>query len=55
MDQKIRELSEELVSANRKCDVYRIKLLSVLKDFEDDKQQLAVKVHNVMLSLKDSI
>ncbi|CAO2814804.1 unnamed protein product [Amaranthus hypochondriacus] len=55
MDRKIRELSEELESANRKCEVYRTKLLSVLKDFEDDKQQLAVKVHNVMLSLKDSI
>lgn len=54
MDLKIRELSEELESANRKCEVYRANLLSVLKDIEDHKQQLAVKVHNVKLSLKDA-
>ncbi|XP_021714089.1 protein FAR1-RELATED SEQUENCE 5-like [Chenopodium quinoa] len=55
MDQKIRELSEELESANRKCEVYRANLLSVLKDIEDHKQLLAVKVHNVKLSLKNAI
>lgn len=55
MDQKIRELSKELESASRKCEVYRANLLSVLKDIEDHKQQLAVKVHNVKISLKDSI
>ncbi|KAL9231758.1 hypothetical protein vseg_006944 [Gypsophila vaccaria] len=53
MDKKIRELSKELESANRKCDVYRSNLLSTLKDIEDHKQQLAIKVHNVKLSLKD--
>ncbi|KAL2934158.1 Protein FAR1-RELATED SEQUENCE 5 [Bienertia sinuspersici] len=55
MDQKIRELSEELESANRKCETYRANLLSVLKEIEDHKQQLAVKVHTMKLSLKDAI
>lgn len=55
MDLKIRELSEELESANRKCEVYRANLFSVLKDIENHKQQLAVKAHSVQLSLKDAI
>lgn len=55
MDQKIKELSEELESSNRKCELYRANLLSVLKDIEDHKQQLAVKVHSLKLSLKDAI
>lgn len=55
MDQKIRELSEELESANRRCELYRANLFSVLKDFDNHKQQLAVKVHSVKLSLKDAI
>ncbi|KMT01599.1 hypothetical protein BVRB_9g215950 [Beta vulgaris subsp. vulgaris] len=55
MDQKIKELSEELESSNRKCELYRANLLLVLKDIEDHKQQLAVKVHSLKLSLKDAI
>lgn len=53
MDKKIRELTEELNSANRKCEVYRANLLSVLKDIDDHKQQLSVKVQNIKLSMKD--
>jgi len=55
MDQKIRELSEELESTNRKCEVYRANLFSVLKDIDNHKQQLAAKLHSVKLSLKDAI
>uniref|UniRef100_A0A5B6YN49 Protein FAR1-RELATED SEQUENCE n=1 Tax=Davidia involucrata TaxID=16924 RepID=A0A5B6YN49_DAVIN len=55
MDIKIQELTHELDSANRKCEVYRANLLSVLRDIEDHKQQLSVKVQNIKLSLKDGI
>ncbi|KAL2940384.1 Protein FAR1-RELATED SEQUENCE 5 [Bienertia sinuspersici] len=55
MDQKIKELREELESANRKCEAYRSNLFSVLKEIDDHKQQLAVKVHSVKLSLKEAI
>lgn len=54
MDRKIRELTEELNCANGKCEVYRANLLSVLKDIDEHKQQLSVKVQNVKLSMKDS-
>lgn len=54
MDRKIRELTEELECANRKCEVYRANLLTVLKDIDEHKQQLSVKVQNVKLSMKDS-
>ncbi|XP_057972055.1 protein FAR1-RELATED SEQUENCE 5 [Malania oleifera] len=53
MDKKIQELSYELECANRKCEVYRANLLLVLKDIEDHKQQLSIKVQNVKLSMKD--
>ncbi|XP_047319810.1 protein FAR1-RELATED SEQUENCE 5 [Impatiens glandulifera] len=53
MDKKIEDLSHELECANRKCEVYRANLLSVLKHIEDHKQQLSVKVQNIKLSMKD--
>ncbi|GFY94475.1 FAR1-related sequence 5 [Actinidia rufa] len=53
MDKKIKDLTHELDCANRKCEVYRANLLSVLRDIEDHKQQLSVKVQNVKLSMKD--
>ncbi|GJV27332.1 protein FAR1-related sequence 5 [Tanacetum coccineum] len=43
MDRKIQELNSELDCVRRKCEVYRANLLSVLKDIEDHKQQLALK------------
>lgn len=55
MDQKIRELSRDLERANRKCEVYRTNLLSILKDVEDHKQQLSVKVQTIKLTMKDSL
>ncbi|GAB4838693.1 Protein FAR1-RELATED SEQUENCE 5 [Ancistrocladus abbreviatus] len=53
MDQKIRELSNELNAANRKCELYRSTLFSVLKEIENHRQQLSVKVQNVKLSMRD--
>lgn len=55
MDKKIRELTEELDCANQKGEVYRANLLSVLKDVDDHKQQLSIKVQNVKLSMKDNL
>lgn len=55
MDKKIRELTTELEFASRKCEVYRANLLSVLKDIEDHKLQLSIKVQNIKISLKDGI
>ncbi|XP_062020520.1 protein FAR1-RELATED SEQUENCE 5 [Rosa rugosa] len=53
MDKKIRELTYELECANRKCEVYRANLLSLLKDIEDHKLQLSIKVENIKISMKD--
>ncbi|XP_052193568.1 protein FAR1-RELATED SEQUENCE 5 isoform X1 [Diospyros lotus] len=53
MDKKIQDLTLELDCANKKYEVYRANLLSVLKDIEDHKQQLSVKVQNVKLSMRD--
>lgn len=55
MDQKINELSVDLERANRKCEVYRTNLLSLLKDIEDHKQRLSVEVQNIKLSMKDGL
>lgn len=55
MDKKIIELTNQLQYANRKCEVYRANLLSVLKDIEDHKLQLSIKVQNIKISMKDSI
>lgn len=54
LDKKIQELTRELESANRRCEVYRANLLSVLKDVDDHRQQLSVKVQNVKLNMKDT-
>ncbi|MBA0815765.1 hypothetical protein Gohar_000504 [Gossypium harknessii] len=55
MDKKIRELTNELDYASRKCEVYRSNLLSVLKDIEDHKLQLSIKVQNIKISMKDGL
>ncbi|KAI9122422.1 hypothetical protein K1719_006262 [Acacia pycnantha] len=53
MDKNIRELMNELQSANRKCEIYRSNLLSVLKAVEDHKSELSVTVQNIKISMKD--
>ncbi|CAH1433459.1 unnamed protein product [Lactuca virosa] len=52
-EKKIRELSAELEDTNKKCEVYRANLLAVLKDMEEQKLKLSVKVQNARLSLKE--
>ncbi|CAH2058548.1 unnamed protein product, partial [Thlaspi arvense] len=55
MDKKIHQLRNELELANRKCEAYRTNLLSVLKEMEDQKLQVSIKVQNIKISLKDSL
>ncbi|KAL5713706.1 Protein FAR1-RELATED SEQUENCE 5 [Ranunculus cassubicifolius] len=52
-EKKIQELSRDLSRANRKCELYRANLLTVLKDIEEQKLQLSVKVQNIKLGMKD--
>ncbi|OMP05757.1 Zinc finger, PMZ-type [Corchorus olitorius] len=52
-EKKIRELSMELESTNQRCEVYRSNLLAVLRDMEEQKLKLSVKVQNARLSLKE--
>ncbi|CAH8386809.1 unnamed protein product [Eruca vesicaria subsp. sativa] len=55
MDKKIIQLRNELEIANRKCEAYRTNLLSVLKEMEDQKLQVSIKVQNIKISLKDNL
>lgn len=50
---KIRELTAELETTNQRCNVYRANLLAVLKDMEEHKLKLSVKVQNARLSMKE--
>lgn len=52
-DRKIRQLAAELESTNQRCEIYRTNLLAVLKDMEDQKLKLSVKVQNARLSLRE--
>ncbi|PKI52555.1 protein FAR1-RELATED SEQUENCE 9 [Punica granatum] len=52
-EKRIRELSAALESTNQRCEVYRTNLLAILKDMEDQKLKLSVKVQNARLSLKE--
>ncbi|EEF47992.1 hypothetical protein RCOM_1564160 [Ricinus communis] len=48
-EKKIRELTAELESTNQRCEVYRANLLAVLRDMEEQKLKLSVKVQNARL------
>lgn len=50
---KISDLTAELENTNQRCEVYRSNLLAVLKDMEEQKLKLSVKVQNARLSLKE--
>nr|GMD58260.1 protein FAR1-RELATED SEQUENCE 5-like [Ipomoea batatas]GMD84525.1 protein FAR1-RELATED SEQUENCE 5-like [Ipomoea batatas] len=52
-DRKIQSLSRQLEHAEQKCEAYRANLLSILKDIEQQKLQLMVKVQNIKFGLKD--
>ncbi|GLT29232.1 hypothetical protein SLA2020_041110 [Shorea laevis] len=55
IDKRIQELTNELEYAKRKCEDYRSNLLSVLKDIEDHKLQLSIKVQNIKINMKDGL
>ncbi|KAG9144558.1 hypothetical protein Leryth_010774 [Lithospermum erythrorhizon] len=44
MDRMISELTHELECAKKKCEVYRTNLVTVLKDIEENRQQLSIKI-----------
>ncbi|KAK7367164.1 hypothetical protein VNO80_09173 [Phaseolus coccineus] len=52
-DRTIEKLTRQLDRARRKCEVYRSNLLSILKDIEEQKLQLSVKVQNIKLGMKE--
>ncbi|GLT29226.1 hypothetical protein SLA2020_041060 [Shorea laevis] len=52
-EKKIHELTAELESINQRCEVYRSNLLAVLRDMEEEKLKLSVKVQSARLSLKE--
>lgn len=52
-DEKIQELTAELEQASQRCEAYRTKLLCVMKDMEEWKLRISVKVQNVRLKMKD--
>lgn len=51
-DKKIEELTADLENASQRCEAYQATLLSVLKDMEEAKLRIAVKVQNTRLNLK---
>ncbi|XP_031270270.1 protein FAR1-RELATED SEQUENCE 5-like isoform X1 [Pistacia vera] len=51
-DKRIQELTVELENASQQCEAYRTKLMAVLKDTEEQKLKMLVKVQNVRLNLK---
>ncbi|MCD9559138.1 hypothetical protein HAX54_016956 [Datura stramonium] len=52
-DKEIQKLTRKLERARRKCELYRANLLTILKDIEQQKLQLTVKVQSIMLCMKD--
>lgn len=52
-EKRIHKLTAELDNTNQRCEVYRANLLAVLKDMEEQKLKLSVKVQNARLSLKE--
>lgn len=51
-DKKIQELTAELENASQRCEAYRANLLAVLKDMEEQKLKISVKVQNVRLNCR---
>ncbi|CAH2043050.1 unnamed protein product [Thlaspi arvense] len=54
-ERTILELTAELERTGQRCQVYRANLLSILRDMEEHKFELSLKVQNARLSLKDVI
>lgn len=53
MDKKVEELTLELETTNRRCEAFRSKLLAVMKDMEEQKLQISVKVQNERLNFRN--
>ncbi|XP_062029918.1 protein FAR1-RELATED SEQUENCE 5-like [Rosa rugosa] len=51
-DKKVEELAAELEIAIQRCEAYQAKLLTILKDMEEQKLKISVNVRNVRLNLK---
>ncbi|XP_016486813.1 protein FAR1-RELATED SEQUENCE 5 isoform X1 [Nicotiana tabacum] len=51
-DKKIQKLTRKLERARQKCELYRTNLMTVLKDIEQQKLQLTVKVQSIKLGMK---
>ncbi|XP_019256878.1 PREDICTED: protein FAR1-RELATED SEQUENCE 5-like [Nicotiana attenuata] len=51
-DKKIQKLTWKLERARQKCELYRTNLMTVLKDIEQQKLQLTVKVQSIKLGMK---
>ncbi|CAL0331648.1 unnamed protein product [Lupinus luteus] len=54
-DKTIEKLTRQLDRVRRKCEVYRSNLLSILKDIEEQKLELSVKVQNIKLGMRIDI
>ncbi|KAK1427572.1 hypothetical protein QVD17_16260 [Tagetes erecta] len=52
-EKRICELTSELENTNERCEVYRANLLAVLREMEEQKLKLSVKVQNARLTLKE--
>nr|POF02899.1 protein far1-related sequence 9 [Quercus suber] len=51
-DKEIQALTAELENASQQCEAYRAKLSAVLKNLEEQKLKISVKVQNVRLNLR---
>ncbi|PKI71681.1 hypothetical protein CRG98_007903 [Punica granatum] len=51
-DKRIQQLTSELETANKICEAYRKKLLDMVKDMEEQKLKILVKVQSMKLNLR---
>ncbi|GKU98206.1 hypothetical protein SLEP1_g11238 [Rubroshorea leprosula] len=51
-DKKIQELTAKLEVASEQCEAYRAKLVAILKDMEEQKLKMKVKVESARVNLK---
>ncbi|XP_060200030.1 protein FAR1-RELATED SEQUENCE 5-like [Lycium barbarum] len=49
-DEKIQELTNAVVNATEICEAYRAKLLSILRDMEEQKLRISLKVQSMRLN-----
>lgn len=49
-DEKIQELTTAVVNATETCEAYRAKLLSILREMEEQKLRISLKVHSMKLN-----